>query len=149
MAIDVATCQINGKGFRTRSEAFAFLGPAKQWPGSNGSGVLAYPHKGLQLDFEYDQFTGVTVTLQPIEYHADRAAFAGTFTRAGAPLDLRGGMNEAQVTQLLGKPTSRDADEEDVVLKYVFGNVVIEFELLDTRGLYVMDLYCEGAVHPV
>ncbi len=150
-AVDITGCQVMGKGFRSRTADFAALGPASKWPAKNGCGMLVYPPKGLQLDFEYDQFVGVTITLLRLPYEQDPAAkpFQGRLTRAGTPLQFGAGASEAEIVEAFCSPHARDEDDEETILKYEFGNVVLEFELFKAQGLGVINVFCEGDVKPL
>ena len=150
ITIDLAACKVNGRGFRARTADFAFLGPADDWPAKNGSGSLIYPKRGLQLDFEYDHFIGLTVALQkpPYQETPRQQPFVGRFILSGRPLELSAGMAEAQLLNSLGQPASFDRDEEEVVVCYSVGDVVADFEVDADVGLYCVTLICEGEVSP-
>ncbi len=148
--VDIFRCLVNGKGFRASMADFSELGPAARWPGKNGSGSLWYPSKGLELDFEFDQFVGATIFLKPPSHREDPAArpFQGALLRSGAPVALPAGVSEAEIAAVLGRAKSRDDDEEETTLQYVFGNVVLELEISKPGGLEVINVFFEGEVSP-
>ncbi len=145
--VDVALLRVMGYPFRTRGEVFQTLGPAAQWPNAYGGGDLVWPHKGLRLDFEFDQLIGFRLELKledDVHHPSDARPFQGRLFRGGSELRLAGGEDEQSILALFGSPHQRDEDDDEVTLRYQFGDVTTTFELTQAQGLFAIEVIGEG-----
>jgi hypothetical protein len=147
--VDVATMKVMGHGFRSRGEVFSALGPADVWPATNGNGSLIWHRRGIALDFEHDQLTSLLITLltgDDFPRPAGTQPFTERLLRAGTAINLRGGSTVQDVIAAMGSPTTRDSDEDETILCYDHGQIMTEFEIDHSAGLYAINMFTEGKV---
>jgi len=136
LEFDLDKCSLGGVPNGSRFEQFSWLGPAdKRFKYRDGRQAFVWFSKGLEFDVEGGSFCLSMLSFYlhgtgevgpfPGRYYP----FPGTFILNGRKFRIEPASTDAEVVEVMGDPTRRTADEEDIIesLFYRIGQYEYEF----------------------
>lgn len=134
--LDVATGKLGNLAFEAPVEDARFLGRPDEAKWERGGILhLLWARRGLQIEFVDGHFTYAAWFIGPDPFtpqHRD-LKFARPHP-VGGP-ELSGSTTEAELSAWLGEPDRRLPDDEETVLEWAKGELLLEFELTPSGHL--------------
>jgi hypothetical protein len=124
-SIDLEPASLLGVKLGEPVEKLFRLGPTEDKDAAR-AGELRYYSRGLMVAVEKGKVDGLFVVFSDgLEGYA---AFRGTITFEGEPIDLSGASDVQSVMEMFGEPERRDDDEDETVLYFREEGAAWEFE---------------------
>lgn len=139
---DLATGKLGALAFEAPLEDARFLGKpdeAKWQPG--GILQLTWARRGLQLEFVDGHFTYAAWFIGPDAFAPQHRDLKFARPRPAGGPELSGSTTEAELLAWLGDPDRRLPDDEETVLEWSKGEVLLEFELTPANLLKRWSVY--------
>lgn len=116
------------------------LGPPEDWF-ARRRGVLCYPALGVRVHLDARRrLAEVDVTVRPLVDHARPVDEPRPFGGTWAPWGRTTPPDEAELTALLGPPSLREVDDEEIALEWDLGATFVGADLSPRGELQVLRL---------